>query len=281
MPSQIFSISIYRGATPLDLHPLAGAAHPVLSGDSVSDVRAEFVADPFMVKAEGLWHMFFEVMDARTSRGSIGLATSPDGLSWTYRQIVLEEPFHLSYPYIVECGGEYYMIPETQRNSSVRLYRGDPFPWRWRFVEALVDLPLADASLIRRGDRWWMFGSQQNKRLRLFHASELAGPWEEHAGSPVVMSERADGVRPAGRLTPWKQGFLRFAQDCETAYGVQVRPALVTSLSTTHYAEERMGEAILGPSETTWNTGGMHHVDPHRVAEGDWLACVDGWFWSS
>ncbi|HLK68996.1 MAG TPA: hypothetical protein VKU19_36440 [Bryobacteraceae bacterium] len=281
MPCQIFSISMYRGATPLNLEPIPSVAHPILTGKSVTDVAAEFVADPFMVKHDGVWYMFFEVMDSRTSRGSIGLATSHDGLSWTYRQIVLDEPFHLSYPYVVQSGGEYFMIPETQRNSAVRLYRADPFPWRWRFVRPILDLAVADNSLIRWEDRWWMLASQFNRNLRLFHAGELEGPWQEHAGSPVVVKDRSDGVRPAGRLTPWNGGFLRYAQDCEVAYGTQVRPALITSLSTTHYSEEEMGPAILGPGNTeqAWNGGGMHHVDPHQLAADDWLACVDGWFW--
>jgi hypothetical protein len=34
--------------------------------------------------------------------GEIGLATSEDGLKWDYKQVVLNEPFHLSYPYVFE-----------------------------------------------------------------------------------------------------------------------------------------------------------------------------------
>ena len=71
-----------------------------LFAEDVSDVPARFVADPFMLQDEGTWYMFFEVMNTRTNRGGIGLATSNDGLKWTYKRIALDEPFHLSYPHV-------------------------------------------------------------------------------------------------------------------------------------------------------------------------------------
>src|SRR5690242_233585 len=92
-----WSIGIYTGAGPLALGPAANAANPVMTARQVTDVPARFVADPFMVRAGKTWHMFFEVFRADTHRGDIGLATSADGFTWTYRQVVLHEPFHLSY----------------------------------------------------------------------------------------------------------------------------------------------------------------------------------------
>ncbi len=44
------------------------------------------------------WFTFFEVLSREYGRGEIGLAASVDGFEWQYRQIVLREPFHLSYP---------------------------------------------------------------------------------------------------------------------------------------------------------------------------------------
>jgi len=98
-------------------------ANPVLTAKDVSDVPANFVADPFLVHDNGAWFMFLEVINDTAEpgrpqlrypyKGAIGLAESKDGLDWSYRQIVLDEPFHLSYPYVYQWKGEYYMIPET------------------------------------------------------------------------------------------------------------------------------------------------------------------------
>lgn len=95
-----WSIGIYGGASPYDLAPLKDVSYPVLSARDVTDIKAEFVADPFMIRHASKWYMFFEVLNALTNRGEIGLATSDDGLRWRYERIVLREPFHLSYPYV-------------------------------------------------------------------------------------------------------------------------------------------------------------------------------------
>ena len=100
-------ISIYAGDTLFRLKP-ALVGNPVLSARDVSDADAIFVADPFMVNDGGAWYMFFEVLLAGSEKGEIGWAMSDDGLAWSYQQIVLKEPFHLSYPYVFSIGDEYY-----------------------------------------------------------------------------------------------------------------------------------------------------------------------------
>src|SRR4029077_16367514 len=88
----IWSIGIYAGKSPLRLAPAPGVRNPVLSARDVTDIPARFVADPFMLHADGLWHMFFEVLTPGSGLGEIGLAPSHDALTWQYRQIVLREP---------------------------------------------------------------------------------------------------------------------------------------------------------------------------------------------
>src|SRR5688572_24477234 len=95
---QEWSIGIYVGKSPLDLKPPSDLRNPVLTRHEVTDVRALFVADPFMVSVNGLWYMFFELWNRDSRKGEIGLATSVDGAQWSYQRVVLAEPFHLSYP---------------------------------------------------------------------------------------------------------------------------------------------------------------------------------------
>ena len=127
-----WSIGIYVGESPVSLSPSEGVANPVLTARHVTDVSAEFVADPFMVKEDSTWYMFFEVMNNATGQGDIGLAVSADTKKWDYKQIVLDEPFHLSYPYVFKWKDEYYLIPESGAANSVRLYRAIAFPTKWQ-----------------------------------------------------------------------------------------------------------------------------------------------------
>ena len=115
-----------------------GTAEPVLTGADVTDRSADFVADPFMFHENNTWYMFFEVGNYTTGYSEIGLATSNDGFSWTYQQIVLSEhggsnPFDLAYPYVFKWDGTYYLIPETYSQNEVRLYEATNFPYSWTF----------------------------------------------------------------------------------------------------------------------------------------------------
>ena len=143
----------------------------------------------------GVVHMFFEVLNWRTDKGEIGLATSEDGLAWKYRQIVLAEPFHLSYPHVLRWKNYYYMIPECCRTGSVRLYKAVEFPLRWSFAGTLLEGPhFVDASPFRFKGKWWLFTetnpNEKHDTLRLYHAENLSGPWVEHPQSPIVEADR-------------------------------------------------------------------------------------------
>ena len=71
---------------------------------------------------------------------------------------------------------------------------------------------------------------------------------------------------------------FRFAQNCRPAYGTDVRVREIVRLTTTEFVEQPLGTGpILGPARAGWNGGGMHHVDPLLLADGRWLAAVDGW----
>jgi hypothetical protein len=274
-----WAIGIYEGPSPVDLRPADEPDNPVLSRHDVTDVPADFVADPFMLPGPTGWTMFFEVLNRASGRGEIGAATSPDGRRWHYAQLVLVEPFHLSYPYVFAADGERYMIPETADAGGVRLYVADSYPDRWRFVATLVEGHLFDASVFQHDDRWWMYcGTSPNLRndyLRLFHAPELFGPWQEHPASPVV---RADprSARPAGRVVFDGARPIRFAQDCYHGYGRKVHAFEVVELTPTSYRERPLARSVLPTSREGWSAVGMHTLDAHRLADGRWLAVVDG-----
>jgi hypothetical protein len=276
-----WSIGIYRGYSPLELGP-ANRSKPVLTADDVTDVYASFVADPFMIQVNRVWYMFFEVMNAQTHRGEIGLATSRNGLKWRYQQIVLFEPFHLSYPYVFEWMGSHYLIPETGALGSVRLYRAGTFPSEWMFVTNLLEgHTFSDASVFRHGNQWWLMVETnpqlKSDTLRLYCADDLHGPWSEHPASPLIQGN-CHIARPGGRVIVTSGKLVRYAQDCAPYYGSQVHAFEVTELSSATYEERPIGDKpVLTGSGRGWNAMGMHHVDAHQLPDGQWLAAVDGW----
>lgn len=281
-PRHQWAIGIYVGESPFEFSPLRGVNNPILTSENVTDVSASFVADPFMLRVDQTWHMFFEVQNRQRRKGEIGLATSEDGLKWTYQQIVLTEPFHLSYPYVFEWLNDYYMIPETHEAGSIRLYKALKFPIHWSFVGTLLDGQVfLDASIFRYSDKWWLFTetnpAHKYDTLCLYYADDLWGPWLEHPASPLITGN-GHIARPAGRVLVINDRVVRYTQDCDPIYGTQVRAFEVIELTPTLYREREVyRRPILTGSGTGWNGSGMHHIDPHLLADGSWIACVDGW----
>jgi hypothetical protein len=277
----VWEIGILVGASPLEWGTESLARNPAVTAADVTDVEANFVADPFMILKEGVWYLFFEVFRRDTDIGEVGLAVSRDLIRWQYQKIVLRESFHLSYPYVFEWERSYYMIPETLGAGEVRLYKSRDFPCDWHVVRSLIQGPHADPSIFRSGDRWWMFACDtpyRHRSLRLYNAPHLEGPWEEHPGSPVIQND-ASVARPAGRVLTFGGRTIRFAQDCSQQYGGQVWAFEITHLNRGNYRERlALPEPIIGAGiRGNWRTSRMHHIDAHTRPAGRWIACVDGW----
>jgi hypothetical protein len=271
-----WSIGIFSGPKLSALTPATET--PVLSAEQVTDIPAEFVADPFMIQVGNTWHMFFEVMNVETGRGEIGLAKSVDGIRWGYQQIVLSEPFHLSYPYVFGVDGEYFMIPESHEANAIKLYRAVSFPTNWEPVKTIMEGAWVDSSVLFLNGLWWLFTNPvapANQILELFYGASIIGPWHRHPMSPLVCGNHRI-ARGGGRLIALDDRPVRFAQDCFPSYGTSIRAFEITILETSGYAEQELkGSPILGPGSLPWNPSGMHHIDAHLTNNG-WLACVDG-----
>jgi hypothetical protein len=222
--------------------------------------------------------MFFEIYRWDTEQGDLSVATSKDLREWNYEGIVLDEPFHLSYPYVFEWQGDYYMIPESFEANSVRLYRAESFPFQWSYVATLIEgKDFLDNSLAYYHDKWWLFTSfVGNKTLSLYYADDLLGPWAEHPESPIV-EDNIDIARPGGRMLVYENRLFRYGQDGHPRYGNLIRAFEITEISPTAYREELVSETpVVQASGEGWNQDAMHNVDPTQLSDGQWVTSVDG-----
>ncbi len=277
--SDRWSIGIYSGSSPYLFLPEKNTRNPVLTAKNVIDRKAGFVADPFMLQEQGIWYMFFEVLNQDTGRGEIGFAESRDTFHWFYRQIVLSESFHLSYPYVFKWENEFYLIPESYQKKAVQLYRAVRFPDKWSFeCDLLTGSDFLDSSIFFYEKKWWLFTcpTVQNDILKLFYSYNLKGPWLEHPSSPII-SGNAYIARPGGRVLVSGDKVIRYAQDDHLVYGGCVNAFEITKLTTLEYEEkEYQANPILKASRKGWNKNGMHHIDSHLLENKRYIACVDG-----
>lgn len=274
----LWSIGILEGSTPFDLAAPKNVANPVLTAKDVDDIEASYVADPFMIIKDSKYYMFFEVFNWETYQGDIGSAVSVDGYKWEYNKIIIDETFHLSYPYVFKLYDDYYLIPESNEDLSVRLYKAVSFPEEWEYVGNLLSgYHYADPSIFQYNDMWWLFTTTtpDDGVMNLYYSNNLFGEWKPHPLNPIVRFDK-NKDRAAGRVIIYNNHPYRFAQSAYPNYGSQVFAFEITNLTEESYMENIVSdEPIITKSGSGWNATGMHQIDLHKIGD-KWLAATDG-----
>jgi hypothetical protein len=274
-----WTIGIYRSNSPFHFNTLQGWLNPRFRAQDVTDVPAKFVADPFLIRDGKKWDLFFEVYNNATQQGDLAVATSKNLWKWNYQKVIIDEPFHLSYPYVFKADDGYYLIPESFEANSIRLYKADEFPTKWSFVKTLIEgRDYVDNSIVFFNSKWWLFSSvTSNDKLYLHYADSLLGPWKEHPMSPIVSGD-VHKSRPSGRLLVVDGQLYRFTMDVKPPSGThRVMAYAITDISPTRYAEKLAQDTpVLEPSGSGWNGQAMHQLDPVQVGPNSWVASVDG-----
>ncbi|MBI1425221.1 MAG: hypothetical protein GC149_17370 [Gammaproteobacteria bacterium] len=274
-----WAICVYFVDNPLSADIKFCSESPSILGDNVSDVNAAFVADPFLVqRGENEFYLFYEIFNTDTNKGEIAFSKSTDGTRWEYQKVILSENYHLSYPYVFRSENDYFMIPESSQDYSVKLYKAVEFPAKWEYVKTLLSgYHFADASIFKHKGYWWLFVStRENDTLNLYYADSIYGPWSLHKKSPLIRNNLSI-ARPGGRVVEIESKLYRIAQNCNGYYGKNISIFEIVEISTDEYKEKLVNESFLKESNKgSWNSKGMHHMDCVKVADRKWLVSVDG-----
>lgn len=217
--------------------------------------------------------MFFEILNRETNQGDIGFAESTDGKHWEYQKVIIDEPFHLSYPYVFEWEDNYYLIPESNKDLSVRLYKAVSFPDKWEYIGNLMTgYRYVDPSIFHHNDKWWLFvTTPESDVLNLYFSNTLLGDWKPHPSNPIVKFDK-NIARPGGRVFIYDGRIFRLTQDDYPRYGIQVFAFEITELTEESYSEKIVSEnPIVAMTGEGWNAAGMHHVDLVQIENG-WIA---------
>ena len=171
---------------------------------------------------------------------------------------------HLSYPFLFEFDGKPNMAPESSGAGRLDLYRCRSFPFDWTFDRTLLSgRAYVDATLFEHQDRWWLFCSMREGRLRpnnslcgFYADTPLATRWRPHPLNPLRHSFAA--ARPAGSLFRDSGGLLlRPSQNCVPRYGYGLNLSEVLELDTEHY-RERLLWRTTGPR--AGRRRALHHM---------------------
>jgi hypothetical protein len=242
----------------------------VIAADWVPELAPHgYLADPFAGHRDGRTAIMVEEFDEATARGVIS-AVVPTSSGWQLRSGVIDTGVHASYPFLVEADGELYCVPESWQADRVEAWRCIEFPEHWERSHVLVDEPVVDPTVFRRGESWWLLGTlkhdEPDAKLFAWSAAQFGGPWHAHPLNPLKIDVRSS--RPAG--TPFiRDGALyRPAQDCSRAYGSAVVLNRVVALDERGLEEESVGRVV--------PPGGRYASGTHTLATFDDLWTIDG-----
>ncbi|HVF21508.1 MAG TPA: hypothetical protein VM941_00475 [Pyrinomonadaceae bacterium] len=205
-----------------------------------------FWADPFPVKHEGKYFVFFEEYLFADDRAHISvMELTKSGPSEPVP--VLKRDYHLSYPFVFQWNNRYFMIPETAANRTIELYVCESFPNEWKLETTLFEgVPARDATLFEVDGLWWMFvaiaDTDSSDELHLYYSSTPLGPWTAHKKNPVKSDVR--NSRPAGRLFYWNGDLYRPAQDSSQRYGYAMTINRVLRLTPEEFVEQEVSKVL-------------------------------------
>jgi hypothetical protein len=212
--------------------------------------RRRYYADPFPYYHGGQYCVFVEEYQLATQRGCISVATINGDGSISAPRAIIEETYHLSYPFVFGYEGEIWMIPESGAARRIDLYRAESFPYRWKREGALLDgIPGYDATIYRQGGRLWLFVSLGRWRsstwdtLSIFYSEKLTGPWIPHVMNPVLLDSTVS--RPGGALFQLNGETIRPAQDCSQIYGGAISICRLDCLSDVAFGQTSVGRIVV------------------------------------
>lgn len=207
--------------------------------------KDRFWADPHIVFKDGTYYVFIEELPYNTGKGHISVMQINEDGTWTQPIKVIDKPYHMSYPFVFEHQGTWYMIPETMANNTIELYTCQGFPHQWTFCMNLMEgVKAVDATVLLKDGTWWLFanmieveGAPIGDELFLFSSNELLSTdWSRHPANPIVSDVKS--ARPAGRIFEQNGKLYRPSQNGSHRYGYGFNLCEIKTMNQSDYAEE-------------------------------------------
>jgi hypothetical protein len=231
---------------------------------AIRNPEGGYFADPFLrCTAQGQF-CFVEEFRERSQRGVISVLRLDDS-GPVYLGRVLDEPFHLSFPYMFEYGGELFMCPESHEAQQIRLYKCKSFPLQWELHSVAMDnVAAVDSLIFPAHGQWWMLTGllpqgdvERFPEMHLFSAPDpVSGQWQAHAQNPLKVDP--EFARNGGLLRLGEKLFRVSQAFAFSAYGASINISEIKDLTDDAY-----NELLAARVNADFKPGvsGLHHID--------------------
>ena len=206
--------------------------------------KDRFWADPHIITMDDNYFIFIEEYIYQKSKGHIALIKMDKEGNYEYLGKILEKQYHLSYPHVFEFENNFYMIPETEKNNDIELYKCTDFPKKWEYYGKIMNnVSAVDSTIFHHNNKWWMFsgikennGGSNSDELFLFYSDNpLKDKWEQCSQNPIISDVRQ--ARPAGKIFSYKDEFYRPSQNSSNYYGYGISINRISKINEKEYEE--------------------------------------------
>ncbi len=218
-------------------------------GVRIKNPKNHFFADPFVITKNNRTICYLEDYSYKRKRACIAAVELIDEKNYRILGSVIEEPFHMSFPFLFEYKKELYMVPETIKANSIRLYKCVEFPLKWEYQKNIIsNVSVADTMIFENNQKWWLLcnmniaglADHSSTLYAFYNASPLADNWIAHKSNPLIYNSKI--ARNAGILNVGGKFPIRARQKQDfNAYGKSLTLARITELNQSSFKEEEIG----------------------------------------
>jgi len=231
----------------------------------IENDRKKFLADPFLVKHNSKTYCFAEEYDHVKKKGHIVCFTLDK--KKLDKKIILNENFHLSFPFVFKFKNNFFMCPDTSKISEIRLYKNIDFPFKWKFYKTIKkNIKSVDNIIFKKNNLWWLFTNVDQSNcddfshdLSIFYSKygPLTEKWKSHPQNPIKINSLES--RNAGIIFD-KNKIVRVSQEQGfDNYGQNINFHEIKSLNTKKYLEKIFNNKSYLKMKKKLNNSDIHH----------------------
>jgi len=233
--------------------------------------KNRFMADPFGIYFKGDLHIVYEDLSFQQGIGKTARFLFKEH-SFRENKIVIDDKFHMSYPFLLEYAGEIYCIPETYQANQVRLYKAIDFPDKWKLEKVLIENYAGiDSTIFKHKDIWYLFSTNKDSgphhNLNIHFTDNIFGTWQEHPKNPVKTDIRS--ARPAGTMFEHNGAIFRPSMDYSEKIEGRIVINKIVTLTVSDFKEEMHNH--VEPFENTYYCDKVHtlsQVGQYTLVDG-------------
>ncbi len=202
-----------------------------------------YLADPFVINVNNKNYLLAEEYSFNTLKGVI-VAYELQGKNSKRIGTIIEESFHMSFPYLFKFQEKIFMVPETSENNDIRIYESVKFPNKWKLNQVVMaDIFAVDSMIFNSQNKWWLFSNINPERspdacseLYIFSSDNpLSGKWQPHKLNPVIVN--SDNARNGGILYKNKKIYRVSQKQDFGRYGAEFSINEIITLTKSEFIE--------------------------------------------